>query len=354
MSRKPVRSLAGRSRPTSVDDEVAAVKNRVAALRTKPARSGSATKPDPLVRYFMGKEQRHPADSVESSAMHNAGIDCSHAATSSESKVVPARSTVISSHSRRTVHCPPQGVTSSASSEAKVIPARSTVISSHSRRTVHCPPQGVTAHPPPCSPAQRNSSKPLSPIRRSRSLAGSIDPLSPPSAVPEQSARVTIRISASAVAKWDYFDFRGDINLTETACGPRGASGVSKSPSVHAKLLKGLANALKISEQGLRLANFAYKEGTAPRGDVLITVFFDAIVRNGVLTALQQNLSRKPNSSLKLGDVGDCATVVSIDLGASTIPPDDASPKNTARSLGQGFLFGIINEEGANHFVVAS
>jgi len=321
MSRKPVRSLAGRSRPTSVDDEVAAVKNRVAALRTKPARSGSATKPDPLVRYFMGKEQRHPADSVESSAMHNAGIDCSHAATSSESKVVPARSTVISSHSRR---------------------------------TVHCPPQGVTAHPPPCSPAQRNSSKPLSPIRRSRSLAGSIDPLSPPSAVPEQSARVTIRISASAVAKWDYFDFRGDINLTETACGPRGASGVSKSPSVHAKLLKGLANALKISEQGLRLANFAYKEGTAPRGDVLITVFFDAIVRNGVLTALQQNLSRKPNSSLKLGDVGDCATVVSIDLGASTIPPDDASPKNTARSLGQGFLFGIINEEGANHFVVAS
>lgn len=159
----------------------------------------------------------------------------------------------------------------------------------------------------------------------------------------EKTARVVLRIAESVSLLWEGFSFRGDINLVQ--CFP---GGKQRECSVHDSLLLELVKALKIDPKEMRLANCAQQENSALRNSpVLITVFFDRMVGNGVLSVLQQHMGAQTRSGLNLGKPGGIADVVSIDLAdvAGTPPHTPPSSKHSAQSLGQGFLFGIIQEE---------
>ena len=96
----------------------------------------------------------------------------------------------------------------------------------------------------------------------------------------------------------------------------------------------------------VRLANSAIQEGCFfKQSNVVITAFLENIAGNGVLAKLERlNDSKTP---LDLGVVGGNAEIVSIDVGETTSRPNSPTSPDcqTAMSLGQGFLFGIINEK---------
>lgn len=117
---------------------------------------------------------------------------------------------------------------------------------------------------------------------------------------------------------------------------------------MHDSLLHELSKALNVDRKEMRLVNCAQQENSSVRDSpVLITVFFDRMMGNGVLSTLQQHIGAQTRSGIDLGTPGGIAEVVSIDLAdvPGTPPHTPPSLKHSAQSLGQGFLFGIIQEE---------
>jgi len=141
----------------------------------------------------------------------------------------------------------------------------------------------------------------------------------------------------------------------------------SRTISVHQELCQGIAAALHIRDPGsVRLANFAQQEGSLhqpTQSTVLVTCFLEKMISNGVLDTLRCHASGQSRTPLHLGCAGGAAQVVSIDLGGTVgeDPAQGADPSlespgggrgsrispssQAAQSLGQGFLFGILQEE---------
>jgi len=320
---------------------VAMVRQRIAKLDSRLGSQPTTSKPpiDPVAQWFMGKKQgpappAGPSRTVPAAA--NTRRDPRPGSAARQQQGLPQ---IMASGSTTTTTKRGTGPSSTIPAPRQAPPKRLTTPSGVTRRALR---------------SRHSLSEAVDPLGDAPlggvSLSASRAPISLASKSPEKSARVVLRISEGAANKWDSVSFRGDINLV--ACPLMGHRGTS----VHEMLSKEIAQVLHMPRSELRLSNFAQQDVfSTKKTSALITVFFDRVMSNGVLAELEKHQSQRPRSGVQLGQVGGMAEVVSIDLAEMepTPPNTPSSSRQTAQSLGQTFLFGIMNDPvGSKHSTV--